>query len=166
VVAEKILSKTAKKPVSSLSMHDDSGREHVLLGLDKHSSQRTLEFLYDSDANGVLPFYTPADCTDCVAPCDHHCGKWIKGEVGKKYVEEVERSRQRWAGSTVSEREKRFLMLKWLGEAWNRLMLDRKFILSAFTSTGFLMELEQPNKNIKLGRKNKAVLDYDMFARD
>ena len=138
-----------------------SGKPLVLLGLDRHGAQKTCKFLYDSRDNGVLPFYTPPDCTDCVSPCDHHVGKWLKTEIGKSYLAAVIEKRQTWAVSGIGAQEKRCLMIRWLGEAWNKLREDSAFIRSTFTSTGFLMALEQPNLLIKL----EKTQDYDIFGK-
>ena len=134
-------------------------KEQVLLGLDRHAAQKTLDFLRVCHEGGVLPFYTPPDCTDCISPCDHHVGKWLKGEIGGQYKLEVESKRQQWAEDNVGPQEKRVLMLRWLGNAWNLLRENSAFILSTFTSTGFLMELENPNKNIKM----EKIQGYDIF---
>lgn len=140
--------------------HPRAGQYHVLLGLDRHSAQKTQAFLGTCVHGGVLPVYTPPDCTDCVSPCDHHVGKWLKDKMGKMYLSEVQDKRQAWAENPVAAQERRLLMLTWLGEAWKCLTLDPDFIFSTFTSTGFLMELEDPARDIKM----KRIPDYDFLT--
>ena len=87
-----------------------------------------------------------------MAPCDHHVGAWLKKKQAAAYGEEVEHKRAEWAESNIGTQQGRQLMLRWLGLAWNELRLRSDMIRSAFTSTGFLMELQQPNALIKMDK--------------
>jgi len=51
------------------------GKGEVLLGMDNHGPQKTPLVRAFMSAMGIVPAYTPADCTDCVSPVDHHVGK-------------------------------------------------------------------------------------------
>lgn len=71
--------------------------EEVLLGLDGLQAQHNQLFLNAAGAANVLPFYTPPDCTDVVAPCDHHVFVRLKKLIKKFYRLESEVNRNLWA---------------------------------------------------------------------
>ena len=52
--------------------------EEVLLGLDGLKAQNNQPFWDQAVLNGIVPFYTPPDCTDVLAPCDHHAFVQLK----------------------------------------------------------------------------------------
>ena len=40
--------------------------------------------------------YTPTNCTDVVAPVDHHLGATLKGTIGKLYLAALEANKDQW----------------------------------------------------------------------
>jgi hypothetical protein len=63
----------------------DLGLGEVLLGMDNHGAQQTDKFRERMQLYNIVPAYTPPDCTDVVAPCDHHVGAHLKKLVGAYY---------------------------------------------------------------------------------
>lgn len=136
-------------------LHEANLEGEVALGLDGLPAQKTPEFLNKASEQDVLPFYTPPDCTDVIAPCDHHVFLRLKELIKKFYREVSEVQRGVWADSTkngsLAASNKRVQVARWVSAAWEELCKNhRKLFLSAFTSTGFLMKLAEPGADIKI----------------
>lgn len=130
--------------------------EEVLLGLDGLSAQKTNAFLDEAESLNIEPFYTPPDCTDVIAPCDHHVFKHLKELIKEFYRKVSEEQRAIWADSknndSLSQSNKRILIAQWVSIAWESMCTAQNTNLfsSAFTSTGFLMKLADPGAEIKI----------------
>ena len=140
-------------------------QDEVLLGLDGLKGQRCQSFLDKATDLNILPFYTPPDCTDVVAPCDHHVFVRLKHYIKLFYQETSERYRELWSADDNDElaaSKKRVLVAGWVNDAW-RLICDEegseRFFRQSFTSTGFLMKLEEPGVEIKI----KGLPDYRIY---
>ncbi len=61
--------------------------EILEVGMDGHSPQAThVQECKDRMALfNIVPAYSPADCSDVIAPCDHHLGRRLKGVIGDFY---------------------------------------------------------------------------------
>ena len=70
-----------------------------MLGMDGLSSYFT-PAMQDrfKDAN-IVPVYTPANCTDVVAPVDHHIGGRLKTIMAEFYAAELEVNGEQWQRS-------------------------------------------------------------------
>ena len=78
----------------------------VLLGMDNHGAQSTAlcrEFMAHM---GIVPAYTPANCTDCVSPVDKNVAETLKKLIRKKYSREFALHRDEW-NVGLPESEKR-----------------------------------------------------------
>lgn len=51
--------------------------------MDRHAPQKTPTFQVTTD--NIVPVYISPDCTDCVAPVDHHVGARLKQVMGLFY---------------------------------------------------------------------------------
>ena len=104
----------------------------------------------------MLPLFTPANCTDCTSPVDHHVGNFIQNHMKASYLKEVETNPHIWflacdpdhVGvaeniedvSSNSAMHRRILMAKWLEAAWVDLIFNNRHIIhNAFVETGFLL---------------------------
>lgn len=93
----------------------------VILGLDNWGPQNTRAFHEKAASMGVCLCYTPENCTDLVAVTDAGLGNEIKRRMVKSYKNDLESSKERleaWKSGRVSASERRILMTKWLGDAW------------------------------------------------
>jgi hypothetical protein len=113
--------------------------EEVCLAMDQHGAQMTDEFQEEMALNSVFPLYTPADCTDCVSPCDHHIGQAIKKVVAQLYKAELALRGKRWWTEILNTSGRRMLMTKWVLIAWEALQQDRSSLLASFVNTGLLV---------------------------
>jgi hypothetical protein len=125
----------------------------VLLGMDGLPAQKTPEFLRKTVESNILPIYTPPDCTDVVAPCDHHVFLRLKELIKAFYKEMSQVNRDLWArdSAALSDSRKRVLVAQWVSRAWSDFCQNYQDVISAaFTSTGFLMKLANPGADIKI----------------
>jgi hypothetical protein len=128
--------------------------DEVLLGLDGLQSQHNQAFLSLAAENNILPFYTPPDCTDVLAPCDHHVFARLKKLIKDYYRQASSDQRDVWASSENNEltaSKRRILLATWVSLAWDTLCSGSdsgEFFTKAFTSTGFLMKRDQPAAEI------------------
>lgn len=128
--------------------------EEVLVGMDRHSAQKTADMKESYRDLGMVPVYTPPGCTDTVSPVDHHIGRRIQNFMAARYQEELETNPHIWLASdgedveiedtnSSSAMERRMLMAQWLSDAWSDLQTNgAKQLDAAFLQTGFLVALD------------------------
>jgi hypothetical protein len=128
----------------------------VMLGMDNHGAQQTELCRAFMDMMDIQPVWTPANCTDCTSPVDHHVGQTLKLKIGKRYEEAYEQDEDSWhlpkrEGGLGSKR-KRMLLAGWVEEAWEEFCADNhECIKSAFVTTGFLVAMDgSENEKIRL----------------
>jgi hypothetical protein len=129
--------------------------EEVLLGLDGLAAQKTTGFLEKAVDHDVLPVYTPPDCTNVIAPCDHHVFLRLKELLKAFYRQISQTQRAVWAdcknNDSLSQSNKRIQIAQWVSVAWTDMCTNHeKLFTNAFTSTGFLMKLADPGADIKI----------------
>ena len=133
-----------------------------MLGMDQHGPQMIREFQKKMADSRIFPVYTPAECTDAVAPVDHHVGARIKQIMGWLYNIELEQHRDRWslpaARGGLHAWERRVKMATWLAVAWSVVRCDSAFLRKAFISTGFLIAKNGSEDHLI---KIPGVSDYD-----
>lgn len=127
----------------------------VALGLDGLAAQKTAAFRNKATGLNILPFYTPPDCTDVIAPCDHHVFLKFKKLIQEFYRQVSQAQRAIWAdckdNSSLTLSLKRIQIAQWVSAAWDELCTNHEqLFLHAFTSTGFLMKLAEPGADIKI----------------
>jgi len=130
--------------------------------MDNHGAQTTQAFRAQMSAYKVVPAYTPPDCTDVVAPVDHHVGARLKRIISQFYHDDLEHNIDSWCMPSglggLSASQRRMCMAQWVAAAWSVLREDADFLRSAFSSTGFLIAKDgSENNNIKLA----GITDYD-----
>ena len=114
-------------------------RGEVLLGMDRHGSQKTPAIRTFYDLTGIVPAFTPANCTDCTSPVDKHVGQTLKVKIGRKYHEWLETDINNF-DKAPSKNLMRRLIAGWASEAWADLCANHQdLIRSAFVKTGFLV---------------------------
>ena len=118
----------------------NSNRERMLV-LDNligiHTSNSTIRSM---TKDRTFPVFPPPNCTDLVAPINHHVGALLKQRMKKSNAAALMRNWDTWRtkennGSLCAKR-RRMMMAGWLEEAWNELREDSDFIRSSFESTG------------------------------
>ena len=128
----------------------NSDRERMLV-LDNligiHTSNSTIRSM---TKDRTFPVFPPPNCTDLVAPIDHHVGALLKQRMKKSYAAALMRNWDTWRtkknnGSLCAKR-RRMMMAEWLEEAWNELREDSDFIRSSFESTRILIKRDGSHK--------------------
>lgn len=115
-----------------------SSVDEKLLFLDNLDGQSNPEFVeyLQKHCNCIVRF-GPAGLTDLWQPVDHHVGKLLKDYVHHEYEQLMEETPEKWEDGAISMQEKRVLVTKWVGAAWQRLCTEKpEFLIRAFSSTG------------------------------
>ena len=134
-----------------------------LLGMDQHGAQMTRAFLALMNTNNIEAVYTPTNCTDVVAPIDHHVGAALKRIIGKLYHAALEANKDQWCNPPgqggLEAWERRVFIASWIVQAWDIMQVEYVHLLrSAFVSTGFLLPIDGSENNLI---KVPGVSDYD-----
>ena len=130
----------------------------VLIAMDRHAAQKTQAMKRLYKQLGMVPLFTPPNCTDCVSPVDHHVGRFIEAHMARSYQDELESNPHIWiAGgaepdddggfdledsNSNSAMHRRMLMAKWLSDAWSDLITRHSLLQNAFVETGLLLALD------------------------
>jgi hypothetical protein len=136
-----------------------------LLGMDGHGSQMTSIFRDLMRQYLIHPVYTPPNCTDVVAPVDHHVGRKLKGLIEDFYHAAMAINRDAWCNPPgihggLEAWERRVLMTCWVARAWAIIQSDYQHLLrSAFITTGFLLAMDGSENNLV---KIPGVANYDL----
>ena len=108
----------------------------VLLIMDNHGSQKTPYCRSFMEAMYIIPAYTPPNCTDILAPCDHHVQVQLKILMHK----ELERRMDNESLLGLCAQDKRMLVAEVLSLAWASLCTDYHHLIRAsFIDTGKLV---------------------------
>ena len=122
----------------------------ILLGMDNYKAQISEEARVRYTQLGFVELFTPANCTDCVSPVDHHVGRFIQTHMAELYRLEIESNPHIWIVSSGdqeiedvecrSAKARRMLLAEWFGKAWRELTTNHQELLAkAFIRTGFLL---------------------------
>lgn len=127
-----------------------------------HGAQQTTAFRARAKNYCIYPVYTPPDCTDVVAPCDHHIGAFFKKTMSGFYHSSLERNRDEWCNPVghggLSASQRRIHMAIWAAATWAILREKTEFIRKSFISTGFLVRKDRSeDSQIKV----QGVENYD-----
>jgi len=131
--------------------------------MDNHGAQQTARFRERLQEEGILPAYTPPNCTDCISPCDHHVGVRLKNIIAAFYAQELEDNRMEWCDPEhgLQAWERRVRMATWAAKAWELVQGEKHLLRQAFVSTGFLIAKNGQEKNLI---KIAGAPDYDFEA--
>ena len=138
----------------------------VLLGMDNHGAQRTLECESFMALMDIVPAYTPANCTDCVSPVDCNVGITLKRMINKRFEAEFAANYKAWClparSGGLSRSDRRHLIAKWASDSWTEFCSDKQALIrSAFVNTGFLVAKDgSENRLIKLWKHGRGLYDF------
>jgi hypothetical protein len=105
----------------------------VLLGMDRHGSQKTPLCRMFMKHFGIVEAFIPANCTDTISPVDKHVAQRIKKMMYARFDEADD-----W--ETMSAEGKRRLVTTWANDVWVEFKRDsHHLVLSAFVKCGFLL---------------------------
>jgi hypothetical protein len=116
----------------------------------------------------MFPVYTPAECTDCVAPVDHHVGARLKKLMSDYYHIALETNYESWSNPPsqggLEAWERRVCMATWLATAWKTLKHEADFLKSSFTSTRFLLALKTILSKFRSGKLRLLELNNQSLS--
>lgn len=139
---------------ATFALAEDASRAgvegEIMLGMDNYKAQIGVEARALYGLLGFVELFTPANCTDCVSPVDHHVGRFIQAHMAELYRKEVEANPHIWIASSAgqdledvechSAMARRILLAKWFAKAWRELTSKhQELLVKAFIRTGFLL---------------------------
>ena len=120
------------------------GEESVLF-CDNLDAQIQPEFLDQLKSVDCFRNLFPTQSTEYVQPVDAGCGRQVKVEVGKEFEEwlEDDDNLRLWEHGKLKEYEKRILITKFVGAAWEKICSRPDFSTDIyFQKTGCLLTLD------------------------
>ena len=132
----------------------------VLLGMDRHGPQRTPYSRAFMRKMHIFCMFTPANCTDRIAPCDHHVAKTLKTKMriilkSRHTVDEL---------MALETCDKRMTVAKAASEAWEDMLTNHAYLFRAAfvdTCTGWLVAMDgSENKLIMLEKDGRGKYDF------
>ena len=119
--------------------------EDKLLFCDNLDAQKTQTFLDLLHNVGCSRFLTPPETTDLTQPVDGGLGRLEKFLIGKECEEWLEEGEnlEQWENGTITASQKRILITKWVGNAWDITFKSGKYEPDKFFEhTGCLLTLD------------------------
>ena len=138
----------------------------VILGLDNLGAHLNSDIKAKLVAADVFPVFTPSQCTDVIAPVDHHIGQWMKEATAMMYEHELERNLEQWENGELTAAERRIYIANWIGTAWEVLKTMPEFIKTSFVSTGWLLAKDGSENHLAELRKYLKAYDFPRPVRD
>jgi hypothetical protein len=138
----------------------------VMYGLDNLGAHHNTAIKAKLAANGVIPVFTPSQCTDVVAPVDHHIGAWMKQCMSYLYERELELNLNRWEDGGLSAAERRIFIVNWVACAWESLKTKAEFIRQAFVTTGWLLAKDGSENHLVVLKKWAEAYDFPRPAAE
>jgi hypothetical protein len=125
--------------------------EETLLLCDGLDSQKTPEFKNILQTNLCSRLISPPDCTDCLQAVDAGLGGLVKFKMSQEFEKwlEVDDNLHQWEDGSVSASDKRVLLTRFLGSAWEEIFSNPHYHpRTYFERTGSLMTVDGSEDNL------------------
>jgi DDE superfamily endonuclease len=119
--------------------------EPSLLFCDNLESQVQENFANILQTFGCRRFLLPANCTEFLQPVDAGLGRSLKARIARELEKwlQLEENLDLWENGQLSASDKRILITKWVGNAWESLFSEGSYDTSIyFEKTGCLLTLD------------------------
>ena len=114
-----------------------------LLVLDVHKAHRTPQFLRALSLRNTIPAFVPPRCTRLVQPLSVALNKPFKDLVDIEYNTHFEANPDSWVPGKLSASERRILMTKWIGSAWETFCKNHEDTIKAsFVECGIAVAID------------------------
>ena len=134
-----------KEVICPFMHHEHPLEEEKVIFCDNLEAQTTQSFLNLLRTVNCSRYLQPPDSTDLIQAVDAGLGRLTKFQVGKQFDEWLEQDDHlhKWEDGKISSSEKRILITKWVGEAWEVIFKSGKYNPDKFFEhTGCLLTLD------------------------
>ena len=107
--------------------------DEILLVLDMHKAQKTDRVKNLLKECGTTPIFVPAGCTSIVQPLDVSINAPFKRKVESQHMQD---NLDGYLNGKITAGERRVLLSKWVGEAWEELSKNKDMIERSFKKCG------------------------------
>ena len=107
-------------------------KEEMLLVLDEHRAQMTEEFKRKLQELSSTPVFVPGGCTSLVQPVDVVFNAPFKAAVEKIAQKHMLDNLDLYVHGKFTASERRVLLSKWIGEAWEKVCTKPELITRGF----------------------------------
>ena len=109
----------------------------MLLALDVHKAQTT-EAIQDclKEECNTYPVYVPAGTTSIVQPVDVVFNAPFKAAVERQATKHLQENLDSYVQGTINASERRVLITKWVGSAWEELSTKTDMVIRSFIKCG------------------------------
>ena len=112
-------------------------KEECLLVLDLHRAQKTdnINKIFSKECE-ITPVFVPAGCTGIIQPLDVAYNAPFKKKVENAAMAHMQDNLERYVQGTFTAGERRVLITKWVGNAWEELSKNENIAIRAFKKCG------------------------------
>ena len=110
--------------------------EEVLLVLDLHKTQKTDRIKELLKECHTTPIFVPAGCTSIIQPLDVSFNTPFKRQIESAVLKHMQDNLDDYLNGKIAAGEKRILLTKWVGDAWEELAKKKEMIERSFKKCG------------------------------
>ena len=135
-----------------------------LLCLDQHKAQKTpsIEALLTRDCNTTTALIPPG-CTCLVQPLDVFFNAPFKCMVDDLATSHMQEHLDDYVHGNYSAKDRRVLLTKWIGEAWEKTCADKEMVIRAFKKCGISVAIDS-SEDEEININN--IEDYEVESSD
>ena len=138
-------------------------KEEALLVLDVHKAQKTGDITDALAECDTTPLYVPPGCTSIIQPLDVSYNAPFKKKVESAALNHLQDNLEGYLHGKFTAGERRVLLTKWVGEAWEQLSLNKEIAVRAFKKCGISVAADgSENYEIHL----EGLEDYEVDVGD